>query len=44
MTWIFFATDLAWPWFALVGSAGTFAIGLAASYIWPREESTLSSA
>ena len=39
MTWIFFATDLAWPWFALVGSAGTFAIGLAASYIWPRENS-----
>jgi SSS family solute:Na+ symporter len=37
MTWIFFATDLAWPWFALVGSAGTFAIGLAASYVWPRE-------
>ena len=38
MTWIFFATDLAWPWFALVGSAGTFAVGLAASYVWPREE------
>ena len=37
MTWIFFATDLAWPWFALVGSAGTFAVGLAASYIWRRE-------
>ena len=37
MTWIFFATDLAWPWFALVGSVGTFAVGLAASYIWPRE-------
>jgi SSS family solute:Na+ symporter len=37
MTWVFFATDLAWPWFALVGSAGTFATGLAASYLWPRE-------
>lgn len=35
MTWIFFATDLAWPWYALVGSAGTFAVGLAASYLWP---------
>ena len=35
MTWIFFATELAWPWFALVGSAGTFAVGLAASYAWP---------
>ena len=34
---IFFATPLAWPWFALVGSLGTFAVGLAASYIWPRE-------
>jgi len=37
MTWIFFATDLAWPWFALVGSFGTFALGLAASFVWPRE-------
>jgi SSS family transporter len=37
LTWIFFATDLAWPWFALVGSAGTFVVGLAASYLWPRE-------
>ena len=38
MTWIFFATDLAWPWFALVGSAGTFAVGLAASFVWPRND------
>ena len=37
MTWIFFRTDLAWPWYALVGSAGTFAVGLAASVVWPRE-------
>jgi SSS family transporter len=35
---VFFATPLAWPWFALVGSLATFAVGLAASYIWPREE------
>jgi len=34
---VFFATPLAWPWFALVGSLGTFAVGLAASYICPRE-------
>jgi Na+/proline symporter len=34
---VFFATPLAWPWFALVGSLGTFAVGLAASYVWPRE-------
>ena len=37
MTWVFFATPLAWPWFALVGSAGTFLAGLSASFIWPRE-------
>ena len=43
MTWIFFATDLAWPWFALVGSAGTFAVGLAASFIWPRTDPTSAS-
>ncbi len=35
---VFFATPLAWPWFALVGSLATFAVGLAASYVWPREE------
>jgi SSS family transporter len=40
MTYIFFATSLAWPWYALVGSAGTFAVGLAASYIWPRSISS----
>lgn len=37
MTWIFFATTLAWPWYALVGSVLTFVTGLAASYVWPRE-------
>lgn len=37
MTWIFFATPLAWPWFAVVGSLGTFAAGVAASTVWPRE-------
>ncbi len=36
MTWVFFATDLAWPWYPLVGSLGTFAVGLAASYVLPR--------
>jgi len=36
MTWIYFATPLAWPWYALVGSAGTFVVGLAASALWPR--------
>ncbi len=37
MTWVFFATPLAWPWYALVGSAGTFAAGWTASHLWPWE-------
>ena len=37
MSWVSFGTSLAWPWYALVGSAGTFAVGLVASFIWPRE-------
>ncbi|HEX7184666.1 MAG TPA: sodium:solute symporter [Thermoanaerobaculia bacterium] len=38
MTWIFFGTSLAWPWYALAGSLLTVAAGLAASWVWPREE------
>lgn len=37
MTAIYFATKLAWPWYALVGSAITFSIGCLASFAWPRE-------
>lgn len=37
MTAIYFATPLAWPWYALVGSAITFSIGWLASFAWPRE-------
>jgi Na+/proline symporter len=37
MTWVYFATPLAWPWFVLAGSAATFAAGVGASWIWPRE-------
>lgn len=37
MSWVFFATTLAWTWYALVGSAGTFLAGLIASIFWPRE-------
>lgn len=33
MTAVFFATPLAWPWYALLGSAVTFAAGLGASYL-----------
>lgn len=43
MTAIYFATPLAWTWYALVGSALTFGIGWAASYRWPREASGAAS-
>jgi SSS family solute:Na+ symporter len=33
---IYFATPLAWPWYALAGSAFTFAAGSLASQLWPR--------
>ena len=33
MSWIYFATSLAWPWYALVGSLLTVTAGLAASFI-----------
>ncbi len=39
MTTIFFSTDLAWPWFALVGSSLTFVGGWAASWWWPQLDS-----
>jgi len=32
MTWIYFGTSLAWPWYALVGSLLTVGAGLAASW------------
>jgi len=35
MSGIFFFTSLAWPWYALVGSALTFAAGQAASLLGP---------
>lgn len=35
MTWIFFATPLAWTWYALAGSLLTVVAGLAASLILP---------
>jgi len=36
MSYINFATALAWPWFALVGSLSTFCLGYLASLVWPR--------
>ena len=32
-----FGTALAWPWYALVGSSTVFAVGLAASYLLPKQ-------
>jgi MFS family permease len=37
MSWVSFGTALAWPWFALVGAGGTYLVGWAASFVWPRE-------
>ncbi len=37
MTWIFFSTPLAWPWYALVGSVVTFLAGLGASALLDRK-------
>lgn len=36
MCFVYFATPLAWPWYALVGSAMTFAVGLGASFVVKR--------
>jgi SSS family transporter len=38
MSYVFFGTKIAWPWYALIGSTTTFVVGLAASVIWPRED------
>lgn len=38
MTWIYFGTPLAWPWYALAGALLTFTAGVGASWLWPREE------
>ena len=38
MTYLAFATNLSWTWFALVGSCGTFVLGLAASVLWPQRQ------
>jgi SSS family solute:Na+ symporter len=40
MTWVHFATPMAWPWYALVGSLGTLGIGVAAERVWPASVST----
>lgn len=32
-----FGTRLAWPWYTMVGSLGTFASGWLAACVWPRE-------
>lgn len=35
VSYVAFATKLAWPWYALVGSSTTFAAGLLVSYVLP---------
>ena len=40
MTVVHFATPLAWPWYALVGSLGTLAAGASAERFWPAPLST----
>ncbi|MCA8958589.1 MAG: sodium:solute symporter, partial [Planctomycetes bacterium] len=32
MVWVWRGTSLAWPWYALVGSTATFAIGMVAQW------------
>jgi SSS family transporter len=39
MTWVAFGTRLAWPWYSMVGSLTTFAVGLAVSRLWPESRS-----
>jgi Na+/proline symporter len=36
LTWIKFATPIAWPWFAIIGATATFASGYVASLLIPR--------
>jgi Na+/proline symporter len=38
-----FATSLAWPWFALVGSSTVFAVGLTASFVVPSWSETTAA-
>jgi SSS family transporter len=35
MTWVAFATKLAWPWYTLTGASTTFFSGIIASYLLP---------
>jgi Na+/proline symporter len=39
-----FATPLAWPWFALVGSSTVFAVGLGVSFVVPSWSEALAAA
>jgi len=44
MTVVYLATPLAWPWYSLVGSLGTFAVGLLTSRLWPEPRAQAASA
>jgi Na+/proline symporter len=36
MTYVYFGTKIAWPWYAMIGSVTTFLVGVAASVAFPR--------
>ena len=38
LSWVKFATAIAWPWFAIIGAAATFACGYIASRLIPTPE------
>jgi Na+/proline symporter len=43
MTYVFFGTKIAWPWYALIGSGTTFAVGVAGSLVWPQDAGAVES-
>lgn len=43
ITAVAFGTPLAWPWYTMVGSLGTFGFGWLASYRWPAERRAAGS-
>ena len=35
VSYVAFATKVAWPWYAVVGSVTTFIVGMIATFLWP---------
>ena len=44
MSDVAFGTPLAWPWYTVVGSTSTLAIGMLASRAWPAAEAAAPAA